>query len=167
MVAIAWRNGVVGALAVAGVVLAVGVAVGIREGQSSRPAEDGFRLDAAVTGIDFGAAPRTLILAIQQDCPACAASMPFYRRLTDRVTTDVQVVVAAGLGDVEIERYLSAYGIEPDAVVRRSSDTLPVSVTPTLLLVDATGLVEHFWVGLLSAPAEQDLLTGLFGYVSP
>ena len=79
--------------AVVCVVLAVGVVgvgVGIFHGAASRSpevanvAESGFRLDATAIGVDFRAARRTLILAIQEDCPACAASMPFYRQLTER-----------------------------------------------------------------------------------
>lgn len=89
--------------------------------------------------------------------------MPFYRELTGRADSDVRVVVAVPPRDVEIERYLSAHGVEPDAVVHRVADTLPVSATPTLLLVNAAGFVEHFWIGVLSSAAEQDLLTGLFG----
>ena len=151
--------------AIVGAALGGSVVVGVRQWTAFRPplAEDGFRLDAAVSGIDFSRAARTLILAIRQDCPACSASMPFYRRLTQRATTDVQVVVAVPPQDVEIEGYLSAHGVDPDAVVRRSRETLPVSATPTLLLVNAAGFVEHFWIGLLSPAAEEDLLTGLVG----
>lgn len=153
-------------LVAVGVVLAAAMVVGIRHGATPQPAgvaRSVFRLDGTAAGMDFSAARRTLVVAIRQDCPACAASMPFYRRLTDRAASDVRVVVAAPPGDVEIERYLAAHGVKADAVVRRTADTLPVSATPTLLLVDAAGFVEHFWVGVLSPAAEEDLLTGVFG----
>lgn len=165
MVEVGWRGWRWGVAGLVGVVLAAGLIIGIRHGDSRSVgnARNGFRLDSAAIGVDFGAARRTLILAIQQDCPACAASMPFYRRLTGRATSDVRVVVAAPPGDVQIEQYLSAHGVEPDAVVHQGSDTLPVSVTPTLLLVDAAGFVEHFWIGVLSSAAREDLLKGVFG----
>ncbi len=40
---------------------------------------------------------------------------------------------------------------------------LPVSGTPTLLLVGSDGLVTHSWIGLLDAKREAELLRVLFG----
>lgn len=165
MVEIGWLTGRWGVASAIGVVSAVALMIASHHwnSRSVGDARTAFRLDAASIGIEFGAARRTLILAIQQDCPACTASMAFYRQLTDRATSDVRVVVAAPRENVQINEYLSTHGVEPDVVVHQASDTLPVSVTPTLLLVDAAGFVEHFWVGVLSSDAEEDLLTGLFG----
>ena len=128
-----------------------------------------FRLDPTTTGIEFAAASHTLVLVVQQECPACAASMPFYRRITDRVDGDVQVVVAAPARNVGIRDYLGAHGVEPDSIVLlgpEGNGALPVSMTPTLLLTDSSGRVLHAWVGKLSGETEEDLLVGLFGRTS-
>ena len=131
----------------------------------SPEARSEFGLDPTKTGIEFAAASYTLILVVQQECPTCAASMPFYRRITDRANGDVQVVVAAPARNVGIRRYLGAHGVEPDSIVLlgpEGNEALPVSMTPTLLLTDSSGRVLHAWVGKLSREAEEDLLVGLF-----
>lgn len=53
--------------------------------------------------------------------------------------------------------------IDPDAVVFVEGGVLPVSGTPTLLLVDSEGLVTHAWIGLLDAGREADVIEALFG----
>ena len=120
------------------------------------------RIDATI-GIDFGAAPRTLILVLQEGCPACAISMPFYRSVVERAPADVQIVVAAPEDNVGIDAYLTRHGVMPDAVVLVGRDGVPASSTPTLLLANSSGLVTHAWVGVLSPAFEEDVLAALFG----
>lgn len=131
-----------------------------------RAAPREYRLDASITGIQFEAAGHTLILVVQQECPACGLSMPFYQRLTEQSTPDVQVVVAAPERNVDIEGYLRRHGVNPDAIVLlgpEGAEALPVSVTPTLLLADSRGVVQHAWVGMMSRDAQEDLVNVLFG----
>lgn len=114
------------------------------------------------TGIDPANAPRTLIMALDSGCGFCQESMPFYRRLLEHDTSDVQIVVAAPPYDTGIGDYLASEGVEPDSVVFAEPGALPVSGTPTLLLVDGEGLVTHAWIGLLSADREQEVFDALW-----
>ena len=125
------------------------------------PSRD-IRIDETV-GIDFGAAPRTLVLVLQEGCPACTSSMPFYRLVAERAPGDVQIVVTAPEDNAGIDVYLSSHDVVPDAVVLFGSGELPVSSTPTVLLADSGGLVTHAWVGVLSAAFQDDLLAVLSG----
>lgn len=88
--------------------------------------------------------------------------MSFYRRVAASATTDVQVVVAAPPDDTGIHERLEAESLEPDALVIVERGVLPVSGTPTLLLVDNEGLVTHAWIGRLDADGEADVLNVLF-----
>lgn len=119
-----------------------------------------FRLDAS-TGIDFSAAERTLVAVLRSDCPFCDQSKPFYRRLASGDRTGVRIVVVARRGDAEIDSYRPV--LEPDSVVFVGPGVLPVSGTPTLLLVDRQGVVEAAWIGLLGREREDEVLAAVFG----
>ena len=118
---------------------------------------------SATLGIDFDASAQTLIVAVQEDCPACAESMPFYRRVIDSVTDDVQIAFAALGRSSTINEYLASHDVEPDVLVRPEWSELPVAGTPTLLVVDDGGLVTHAWIGVLDVEAEADVLRVLLG----
>ena len=100
---------------------------------------------------------------LQSECGYCQQSIPFYRRLLEHDTADVQIVVAAPPHDTGIEDYLASEWVNPDAVVFVEGGVLPVSGTPTLLLVDSEGLVTHAWIGLLDAGREAEVIDALFG----
>lgn len=150
-----------GVTVVAGLATLVVIASIVWPAAVSEPFED-VRIDESV-GIDFSLEPRTLIAVLQSGCGYCQESAPFYRRLLERDTAGIQVVVAAPSDDAGIGDYLASANIEPDAVVLVTRGQLPVPSTPTLLLVDGAGVVTHAWVGLLSAEREADLLDVLFG----
>lgn len=114
-------------------------------------------IDGQAAGIDFGAAERTLIMVLQSDCTFCERSAPFYRRLPR--DADAQIVIAAPVGDTDIESYREL--IEPDEVVFVEPGLLPVSGTPTLLLVDSEGRVDAAWIGLLDSEREAEVLDAL------
>ena len=120
------------------------------------------QLDAESVGVDFASSPRTLIMALHSECAFCLESMPFYRRVTNRMS-DSQIVVAAMWDDTNVGQYLAQHKVVPDALVHVDAETLPVSGTPTLLMVDATGLVTHAWVGMLTPDLEADVLRAVLG----
>lgn len=114
-------------------------------------------LDASV-GVDFAAAEQTLVMVLQSDCPYCEQSLPFYRSLKSlpRESDDLQIVIVAPPGDHNIEAYREI--IQPDAVVFVDPLGLPVTGTPTLLLVDRDGVIEAAWMGLLDQSREAEVL---------
>ena len=112
--------------------------------------------------IDFSAAARTLLVALQRPCRFCDDSMPFYRRLASRAAgrNDVRIVVVAPPRNHGIGDYLESRGFEPDAVVL--AERFPVPGTPSLLAVDAEGSLMHMWAGLLDASQEAEVLDVIF-----
>ena len=119
---------------------------------------------SAVDGIDWTAAEHTLVLSLDSECVFCTESTPFYRRVQEYDTADVQVVVVAPFYDLGMNDYLAAQSLRPDEVVMVTElSTLPESGTPTLLLVDRDGLVTHAWIGLLSSDREEEVLAAVFG----
>ena len=120
-------------------------------------------MEESRTGIDFSVAPRTLVMALQTDCQFCQESMPFYRRLLERDTSDVQIVVAAPSTDRGIGDYLASENVVPDSIVFVGPTSLPVSGTPTLLLADSEGLVTHLWFGQVAVESEAEVFDAVFG----
>ena len=86
--------------------------------------------------------------------------MPFYRRLTN-IVTDTPIIVAAPAFDTGMELHLSERGVDPDAVLLVERGQVPVAGTPTLLVVDATGLITHSWIGVLDVAREAEVLEAL------
>ena len=97
-------------------------------------------------------------MALASDCPFCDQSTPFYRRLVDGESANAQIVVAAQSGDTAISRYLSEHDISPDGIVLVEPGVLPVMGTPTLLLVDDTGVVKDAWIGRLTPDREAEVI---------
>ncbi len=150
-----------------GATIAVAVAILVLVGSQFRPSGVAGMSESEL--VEFRAGDvldldgRTLLMVLRSDCRFCQQSMPFYRRLLERDSQDVEIVVVAPPFDAGIEGYLASEGITPDSVMFVQRDTLPVQGTPTLLLVDGDGMVTHAWIGLLDAEREADVLGVLFG----
>lgn len=113
---------------------------------------------APITGIDFSASPRTLVMAVQSSCHFCSESMAFYRELGQRRSAANRLAVVAP-DDVETaKKYVAAHGFAPDLVATSDLTALNVRGTPTLLLVNAAGVIERVWMGKLTAQREQEVL---------
>lgn len=112
--------------------------------------------------VDFSAAARTLLVALQRPCRYCDDSVPFYRRLATRAAgrDDVRIVVVAPPRNPDIGDYLASRGFEPDEVVL--AERFPARGTPSLLAVDAEGSLTHMWAGLLDPGQEAEVLDVLF-----
>jgi len=143
-------------LTVAVAVVILGI-IGARFIPGERMAPVDTTIDGRAVGIDFGAAEQTLIMVLQSDCRYCERSRPFYERLPGDTST--QIVIAAPVGDTDIEGYREL--IEPDELVFVESGVLPVGGTPTLLLVDPEGRVDAAWIGLLDSEREAEVMDAL------
>ena len=155
-------------VATVGLVVAVVVVV---LGRRDQPASATRDLTRSATlskslGIDFGKAPRTLVVVLQEECSFCTASMPFYRTLIETRTlhhTKLQIAVAAPQRNTGIAAYLAAQHVEPDAIVNFKRSDLPqVHATPTLLVAGSHGEVLVSWNGALSPGREAEVLDYLF-----
>lgn len=91
---------------------------------------------------------RNLVLFISETCHFCEKEMPFYRTLRQKLPSDVSVIAVFPQNQPAPAKFLAAHAVRVDHIA--SSDSLGaigVVATPTLLLVDGRGKVEHAWVG--------------------
>lgn len=104
---------------------------------------------------------RNIVLAVSTHCHFCSESLPFYRTLSENRSTKLpfKLIVVAPEAPADIRSYLSRQHVDADSLVSRSLPDIGVSGTPTLLIVDHSGVVKREFVGKLSASREQRVMS--------
>jgi peroxiredoxin len=112
-----------------------------------------------VDGVDWAAAPHTLMLVVRAQCDFCQKSMPFYRRLLEAThgRADLRVVAASTDEPAALKAALAREGLTVDAVIHVKPNQLHVTGVPTVLLVDGDR-VHQMWRGALGDAEERDVL---------
>ena len=86
--------------------------------------------------------------------------MPFYRRLHDSLKNRHLVqVVAVSPEDTDVtEKYLQSHQVDVEKVAK---DQGTPKSTPTLLLVDSGGVIQHVWLGQQDEVGEKSILAAV------
>lgn len=118
---------------------------------------------ATLAGVDWAKNGQTLLLVLSRDCHFCTESAPFYQRLTRETAgrADVHLIALFPQEVEEGKKYLDNLGVSINEIRQAAPGSTGASGTPTLILVDANGVVKNSWVGKLSAPEESEILTQL------
>jgi|ERR1044072_421683 thiol-disulfide isomerase/thioredoxin len=116
----------------------------------------------SIPGMEWEKNGKTLLLAIAPGCHYCSESAPFYQRLA-RETADGKAKLIAVLptSDSEGRKYLKELGVNISEVKQVSLDSIGVTGTPTLILVNEAGVVTRAWVGQLQPDGEAEVLSQL------
>jgi thioredoxin-related protein len=112
--------------------------------------------------INWKESRQTLVLAISNTCHFCTDSAPFYKRLAQN-RGDTRVVAVFPQPIEDGREYLERLGVSVDEVKQVGLDQIGVRGTPTLLLVDNSGVVKDSWVGRLPPEQEKSVLDALRG----
>lgn len=115
----------------------------------------------SVPNIDWSKANQTVLLVLSERCHYCTDSAPFYRRLVERAGEGSRVIAALPEDLSTSKAYLNRLGVSVDDVLQVNPSSLGTRATPTLLLVDNSGLVKEVWVGQLSPEKEREVLSRL------
>ena len=130
--------------------------------ESSVPAIQA-RTKIALPKVDWSRNGRTLLIVLSTGCRYCTASAPFYRRLLDEVAltqrTRLVAVFPQETGDGK--KYLAGLNLPIDDVRQVSPISLGAKGTPTLILVDSSGVVIGSWVGQLPSDKEAEVFASL------
>lgn len=135
-------------------------------------AQTALRTEAYVKGdtlpkpfpVDFSKSDRTLLLVLDSRCTYCTDSVPFYRTLVEQraIHPARARLVAVGFESAAtLTSYLNEHAVRVDDVAHVTPDILRGTGTPSLLLVDRHGRVEAFWVGLLQADKQAEVLRSI------
>jgi hypothetical protein len=110
----------------------------------------------------------SLVFVLSTECRFCAASAPFYQRLTTdllpKLGGRIQTVARLPEDLVRSRDYLERQlGVRLDRI--ESGITPGVPGTPTLMLTDRTGKVVAAWVGMLPVADEEQVEAVLRSFV--
>lgn len=117
----------------------------------------------SLPGVDWAKNGQTLLLILSQGCGFCTESAPFYQRLTRELKSraGIQVVAVLPQSLSNSQQYLNDLNVSVAEIRQAQLDTIGVSGTPTLVLVDKAGLVKEAWVGKLTDDKETEVLSRL------
>jgi hypothetical protein len=118
----------------------------------------GTSLKGSLPGVDWDKNGRTLVLAISTRCHFCTDSAPFFQRISKERPESTKLLAVLPQAVDESRKYLEQEGVRVDDVRQAQLDSIKVSGTPTLLLVDNAGTVADVWVGKLEPGQEEDVL---------
>lgn len=113
-----------------------------------------------LSGVDWQKNGKTLLLALSTTCHFCTQSGPFYQRIV-KEHGNAQLVALVPQAEDAGRNYLKKLGVSIDDVRQVSLDSLGLSGTPTLILVDSSGSVTDVWIGALSPNKENEVVSRL------
>ena len=120
----------------------------------------GNRLE--VQPVNWSSNAKNIVLVLSTTCKYCKASAGFYQRLAQECEDRHIRTIALFPQSVEQARaYLENEGVRVTEIWQAQPGKLNVQGTPTVLLVDNNGVVQHVWTGKLPANQEKDLLDTL------
>jgi hypothetical protein len=115
----------------------------------------------SVTGIDWSKSDKNLVLALSTTCHFCSDSANFYQRLVPAATkSGIPTFAVLPQPLLSSEPYVKNLGLTV-SVLQSPLDTVDVTGTPTVLLVDAKGKISKAWVGKLSDEREKEVVESL------
>lgn len=113
--------------------------------------------------VDWKGSKKTLVLYLSTTCRYCNESSPFYKRLVEKYSDDKNVKLIAVLPQsVDVAKeHLKSLGVNINDVYNSQLTSIGVSATPTLLLVNESGVVSDMWRGKLTDERETEVLNKL------
>ena len=117
----------------------------------------------SLSGVDWKANGRTLVLALSTACHFCTESAPFYQRLAQERPKlgNTHVIAAFPQPVADAQKYLADHGVKVDAIIQTSLQSIGVVGTPTVILADDKGAIIESWRGKLSSEKENEVLARL------
>ena len=114
----------------------------------------------SLPGVDWSKSEGTIVLALKAGCRFCTDSASFYKKLAARQAANSGVgLIAVFPEELDSSKsYLSSIGVSIQDIRHSPLYSLGISGTPTVLLVDATGLVTNSWIGRLDPSREEQVL---------
>jgi hypothetical protein len=116
----------------------------------------------ALKNVNWQANGKNLVFAVSTTCHYCTESAGFYRKLVEECKQQhVHTVAVLPQPQAEAQAYLSGEGVDVDEIQRAPLSDLDIGGTPTLVLVNQSGVVKQVWQGKLPSEKEQDVVTKL------
>lgn len=114
----------------------------------------------SLPGVDWASNGQTLLIVLAKGCRFCTESAPFYKQIAEAAVQrrDFHVVAVLPQAESEARDYLKKIEVPINEVRQIPINEIGVRGTPTLLLVDKTGVVKDAWLGRLQPEKEAEVL---------
>lgn len=118
---------------------------------------------AQIPTIDYQSNKRTLLIVLNTNCKYCSESAPLYRKLMDQNSQSSKLHIVAIFPNRadEVSQFMKTHELKMEAVTDIQLDTLRLSGTPSLILVNSAGEINDFWVGKLTESEAEHVLLSL------
>ena len=112
---------------------------------------------------DWSDSQQTLVLVLSTECKYCTASAPFYRRLLAQTSVNrhTKLLALFPQSSTESKKYMDALDVKFDHVEQVAPASVGAKGTPTLILVNASGVVIRTWEGLLPPDKQTEVLASV------
>lgn len=114
-----------------------------------------------ISDVDLKRSPQTLLIMLDTNCSNCIESLSFYQNLQHRNNVDklvTQILIVFPNSKTEADDYLLKHKLLINSINSINLQSLRITQTPTLILVDNNGQITNFWVGKLSENEERQVL---------
>jgi len=118
----------------------------------------------ALPGVQWQSSKASVVVVLSTKCVYCERSAPFYQKLTALIQQRggaVKTIAVFPQNASDGQAFLSTHGLAMDQAVSVPLGVLGVHVTPTLLLVDRSGIVQDGWVGSLNVESQTAVLAAV------
>jgi hypothetical protein len=118
----------------------------------------------ALPGVQWQSAQAFVVVALSTHCVYCERSAPFYQKLAGIIREGggkMEMVAVFPQQAADAQAFLSTHSLRMDHVVSVPLGALGVHATPTLLLVDRSGIVRDGWIGSLNVETQTAVLAAV------
>jgi peroxiredoxin len=116
----------------------------------------------SLEGVNWKSNNMNIVLVVSTNCHFCSESAGFYRQLVEQSKQQhARIIAVLPQPASEATSYLKNEGVEPDEIWQATLSDLEISGTPTVLLVDNTGVVRSVWFGKLPDKKEKEVIAKL------
>lgn len=122
---------------------------------------------ARVPGVDFSAHQKTIIAVMSVGCGLTSVGSDLFRQAVALAQRDTAVDMVAVFQEAPDrgKAYLDSLGLPSPEIKQAVLSTVPAAITPTLMIVDSKGVVEHAWAGRLADSSAE--IRAALGLPSP
>ncbi len=113
----------------------------------------------SLPGVEWGSYERSFLFVLSTRCHFCSESAPLYRQIASiaRERGNIRLIAALPQESAEAAQYLQDLRLSVDKLVQVQPMVIGARGTPTLVLLDRTGVVQDTWFGRLSPVMEREL----------
>jgi hypothetical protein len=119
---------------------------------------------ASIPTLDYRSNKKTLLIALDTNCHFCKESLPFYRKLLEANVSSQKVLRIVAIfpnAADDVAKYIRENDLSIDTIPGVPLNSLGLSGTPSLLLLNQKGEVKDFWIGKLPSTETDELIRSL------